>query len=870
MRVFYWEERMTLPKNYDHKAVEQGKYKLWKDGGYFTPSNDPSKPRFSMVLPPPNVTGVLHLGHALDSTYQDILARYKKAQGFDVMWLPGMDHAGIATQAKVDASLRERGLSRYDIGKEAFLKEAWKWKEDHADHIRKQWEVMGIMLDYTREKFTLDKDINEAVNEVFVTLYNEGLIYQGERIINWDPVYQTALSNIEVIHKDIKGKFYYFKYISAKDTNVSLLVATTRPETMFADVCLVANPNDERFLKYKDEEFINPVNGDKLPLIFDDYVDINFGTGVMKCTPAHDANDFNIGTKYHLEMPVCINKDGTMNELAGEFNGLDRFECRKKLVKKMKDAGLLVKVEEITHAVGHSERSNAIVEPYLSKQWFIKIRPLAERTIANQNSENAVKFFPKRFNKTLIQWMEKAEDWCISRQLWWGHKIPAYTNIHTGEVVVSKTAPKDIENYVQDPDVLDTWFSSALWPFSTLGWPKETDDFKRFFPLDVMVTGYDIIFFWVSRMIFQSLHFTNEVPFKHCVIHGLIRDEKGRKMSKSLGNGVDPMDVIDEYGCDALRYYLATAATPGQDIRFSFDKVKAANSYLTKIWNATRFILLSLPSDFTPRKVDVNNLHPVSHFIVSRLNDTVKVVKKHMDNYQFGLASEYLYNFVYDDFCSNYIEMSKILLKDETQIEDTLNVLYGTLKSILIMLSPFTPFICEELYLSLPGHLPSIMEESYPKALKIKKSEKDNEVRLIINLITAIRHYKNEENINVNDDLDLYITNLTFDFEKYQEIVKTLTRVKNIYFTEPSATLPSALVGDMKVYFAKVIDKETLKAQLLRKKEHLENEVKRSERMLHNEGFLRKAPEAKVNEEKAKYQTYLTQLNTVNEELKKL
>lgn len=860
---------MALKKAYEHKSVEAGKYKEWKKKGYFTAGDKTKKP-YSLVLPPPNVTGVLHLGHALDTTYQDILARYKKAQGYDVLWLPGMDHAGIATQIKVEEALyKERGLTRFDLGREAFLEEAWNWKHRHADHIRDQWEVMGLMLDYTREKFTLDKDINKAVNKVFVDLYNKGLIYQGVRIINWDPKLTTALSNMEVIHKEIKGNLYYFKYY-LENSSFYLEVATTRPETMFADVCLVVNKKDKRYKDYVGKMFINPVNGEKIPLITDDYVDPSFGTGVMKCTPAHDPNDFTIGVKYNLEMPNCIAKDGTMNDRALEFRGLDRFECRKKLLAKMKKLNLFTKKETITHSVGHSERSDAIIEPYLSKQWFIKMSPLAKRALKNQASDKAVKFFPPRFNKVFIRWMENAEDWCISRQLWWGHPIPAYTNKITGKILVSETPPKDIENYIQDEDVLDTWFSSALWPFTTLGWPNKTSDLGRYFPLDVMVTGYDIIFFWASRMIFQSLEFTKQVPFKDCVIHGLVRDEIGRKMSKSLGNGVDPMDVIEEYGCDALRYFLATGSTPGQDIRFSHEKVSHASAYLNKIWNAARYIFSILPSDYKVSKIDEKKLHPTSKFILDRLNVTIRQVTRQMDRYQFGLASEYLYHFVYDDFCSNYIEISKVLLKEDPNNTTPFDVLVHVLKAVILMIYPFTPFISEELYLNLPTHLDSIMLESYPTSKGRVNKKVEEEVLTLIELIKEVRHFKSQNKLAPNELINVYLSDLTFDFTPYIAIFKRLAFIEEVHIGNSPKNLVKIVVRNLSMALELHIDKDLYQARLNEQLENLEKEVIRSEKMLHNPNFLAKAPEAKIKEEQEKYELYKEQLAKVKEEIKNL
>ncbi len=844
-----------LAKHYDPQQVEQQKYDHWKNHHYFR-AGDLDKPRFSMVLPPPNVTGKLHLGHAWDTTFQDVIARYKKARGYDVLWLPGMDHAGIATQAVVEAKLRKEGTSRYDLGREKFLEKAWQWKDEYAVTIRHQWKKMGLALDYSRERFTLDDNINLAVRKVFVDLYHKGLIYQGERIINWDPDQQTALSNIEVIHKDIKGKFYHFAYVSSTNPDFHLNVATTRPETMFADVCLVVNPNDDRYQQFVGQTFINPVNGQVIPLIADEYVDIAFGTGVMKCTPAHDVNDFNIGEKYGLAMPVCINKDGSMNELAGEFQGQDRFECRKNLVEKMKDKGLLLSVKEHTHNVGHSERSHAIVEPYLSKQWFIKMRPLAEQALANQSGDEKVNFFPKRFNKTFIQWMEKVEDWCISRQLWWGHRIPAYFHKQTGEVIVSVDEPSDIENYNQDEDVLDTWFSSALWPFTTLGWPQESEDFKRYFPLDAMVTGYDIIFFWVSRMIFQALEFTGKVPFKDVVIHGLIRDRNGRKMSKSLGNGVDPIDVINQYGTDSLRYFLATNSTPGQDSRFIEEKVMSSANYLNKIWNAARYILLTLPSDYQPQPIDFKHLGSVDKFILTRLDKTIKNVSKYMDKYELGLASNYLYNFVYDDFCSQYLEMSKVVLQNAKTPQQTYDVLYHSLKAVIMMIYPFSPFISEELYLHLPYHKESIMLEDYPQLLKIRSNKAEKDTIEVIDIIKQIRNFKANNHVAPNEKIDIYLSNINFNISEFDAIIKRMAFVKNIYLAEPSEVLPFVVTAGVKLSFKVLIDVKALKAQLTADLQRLESEISRSQAMLNNERFLAKAPESKVKIEKEKYQNY--------------
>lgn len=581
------EQTFSMPTKYDPNSIEKGRYEWWVKNKFFEAEDDETKQPYSIVIPPPNVTGKLHLGHAWDTTLQDIITRMKRMQGYDVLWLPGMDHAGIATQAKVEQKLRAEGKSRYDLGREKFLEETWKWKEEYAQTIRHQWAKLGLGLDYSRERFTLDEGLSKAVREVFVSLYKKGLIYRGEYIINWDPVTKTALSDIEVIYKDIQGAFYHLRY-PLKDGSGYIEIATTRPETMLGDTAVAVHPEDERYKHLIGKTIVLPIVGREIPIIADEYVDMEFGSGAVKITPAHDPNDFEVGNRHNLERILVMNEDGTMNEKAGKYKGMDRFECRKQIVKDLQEQGVLIKIEEMVHSVGHSERSGAVVEPYLSTQWFVKMKPLAEAAIKLQKTEGKVHFVPERFEKTYLHWMENIRDWCISRQLWWGHRIPAWYHKETGEVYVGHEAPQDAENWEQDPDVLDTWFSSALWPFSTMGWPdKEAADLKRYYPTDALVTGYDIIFFWVSRMIFQGLEFTGKRPFKDVLIHGLVRDAEGRKMSKSLGNGVDPMDVIDQYGADSLRYFLATGSSPGQDLRYSTEKVESVWNFANKIWNAS-------------------------------------------------------------------------------------------------------------------------------------------------------------------------------------------------------------------------------------------------------------------------------------------
>lgn len=665
-------KEVEMSTKYDPSQVEPGRYKEWIEKGLFKPNEDKEAKPYSIVIPPPNVTGKLHLGHAWDTTLQDMIIRQKRMQGFDTLWLPGMDHAGIATQAKVEARLAEDGISRYDLGREKFVEKVWEWKGEYADIIHQQWAKLGLSLDYDRERFTLDDGLSKAVRKVFVTLYKKGLIYRGEYIINWDPKARTALSDIEVIHKDDKGAFYHVKYPFADDTTFNgknyIEIATTRPETMMGDVAVAVNPDDERYKDIVGKTLVLPLQGRHIPIIADQYVDPEFGTGMVKITPAHDPNDFEVGNRHNLERINTMNEDATMNANAGKYEGLDRFEARKAIVADLEEQGYMLKIEPIVHSVGHSERTGVQVESRLSTQWFVKMKPLAEAALKNQETDDRVDFVPPRFEHTFTQWMENVHDWVISRQLWWGHQIPAWYHKETGEIYVGEEAPEDIENWEQDSDVLDTWFSSALWPFSTMGWPDtESPDFKRYFPTNTLVTGYDIIFFWVSRMIFQSVEFTKRRPFKNVLIHGLIRDEQGRKMSKSLGNGIDPMDVIDKYGADALRWFLSNGSAPGQDVRFSYTKMDAAWNFINKIWNASRFVIMNLDSDVELSLPEASEWQLADKWILSRLNDTVRDVTRLFDSFEFGEAGRALYNFIWNDFCDWYIEMAKENLTGEDE-----------------------------------------------------------------------------------------------------------------------------------------------------------------------------------------------------------
>ena len=863
-----------LATKYDHTTVENGKYDHWISKGYFR-AGDKSKDPFTIVIPPPNVTGKLHLGHAWDNTLQDIIARYKRLKGYDMLYLPGMDHAGIATQAKVDQRLKSQGISRYDLGREKYLEKAWEWKEEYSNFIRKQWARLGNSLDYSRERFTLDEGLNKAVIKVFVDLYKEGLIYQGYRIINWDPEARTALSNVEVIHQDDPGKMYYFKY-QCVELDETFTIATTRPETMFGDVCIVVHPDDTRYQHLIGKHAINPANGEKLPIIADDYIDIEFGTGVMKCTPAHDPNDYQIAIRHNLAMPICMNPDGTMNELCGEFNGLDRYEARAKVTKKIEEEGNLVKIEDIVHPVGHSERTNAVVEPYLSKQWFVKMKPLANEVLKYQeDSDKKINFYPERFEKTFIQWLENIEDWCISRQLWWGHRIPVYYHKDTNEIYCEYEPPKDIENYVQDEDVLDTWFSSALWPFSTLGWPNDTDDLKRYYPTDTMVTGYDIIFFWVARMAFQARYFTHSRPFKDCLIHGLIRDAQGRKMSKTLGNGIDPMDVIDQYGVDALRFFLTTNSTPGQDMRYIDEKVEASWNFINKIWNATRFCLLNLDDSFTNETIKDVTLSNIDKWIIKRYNETLASISNNMDKYEFALVGNEIYSFIWDDFCSWYIELSKSNLNSEdTKVKHaTQATLYYVLHGIIRMISPFMPFVAEELYLALPNTKESVNLETWPNA-DIEIVEACDDVKQLISIIKTIREVKVENNLKPSFELDIMLkdndNNIIEVNDDYINIIAKMIKCHIVNNIEGNTTIRPIFNGSITINSDALCNKEEEIAKFEKEKTRLEAEIKRSTNMLSNEKFIAKAPAAKVEEEKNKLANYQNKYNLVINRLEQL
>ena len=862
----------NLAQKYDHKAVEEGKYNRWIEKGYFT-AGDKSKDPFTIVIPPPNVTGILHIGHAWDNTLQDIIARYKRMQGYDMLFLPGMDHAGIATQAKVDARLKSEGISRYDLGREKFLERAWEWKAEYAKTIRTQWGKLGNSLDYSRERFTMDDGFNDAVRHVFVKLYNEGLIYRGWRIINWDPEARTALSNIEVYYQDDPGKMYHFKYV-VKETGEEFVVATTRPETMFGDVCVVVNPSDETLNHLIGKHTTNPANGQELPIIGDDYVEIGFGTGAMKCTPAHDPNDFAIAERHHLEKPICMNPDGTMNELCGQYEGMDRYVAREALVKQIEADGNLVKIEEMTHNVAHSERTHCVVEQYLSQQWFVKMKPLAQDVLKYQaDEETKINFYPERFEKTFNGWLENIEDWCISRQLWWGHRIPAWYNTVTGETYVGETDPEDTTNWVQDEDVLDTWFSSALWPFATLGWPEETADLERYYPTNTMVTGYDIIFFWVARMAFQARHFTKNRPFKDVLIHGLLRDAQGRKMSKSLGNGIDPMQVIEEYGIDALRFFLTTNSTPGQDMRYIPEKVEAAGNFINKIWNASRFVFMNLPEGMKVEDVNLTNLSLADLWIINRLNETITHVTENMEKYEFALVGNELYSFVWDDFCSWYVEMSKTALNgtDEVAKHAAQSTLYVCLKAIISLLQPFMPFVTEEIYDLLPGAKESINLESWPTVIKNVTACDLTAMARVISAIQKIREVKIVNDLKPSTLIHIALKDLDGNTimadEAMSAIIMKLAKAQWQDTLEGDLTVEAIQGGSLYIPSSELSNPEEEIKKLEAEIDRLKSEIARSTGILSNQGFIAKAPAAKIENEKQKLEAYQKQYAVIEERL---
>jgi valyl-tRNA synthetase len=862
----------SMPTTYDPKEAEKKWYDYWLKGEYFKAGQRPDAKPYTIVIPPPNVTGMLHIGHALDFTLQDIMVRTKRMQGYDALWLPGSDHAGIATQTKVEQKLREEGVTRYDLGREKFLDKVWEWKEHYANTIREQWAKMGFSLDYSRERFTLDEGLSKAVREVFVRLYEKGLIYRGNYIINWDPAARTALSDIEVEYKEVQGALYHLKY-TVKDSNESIVVATTRPETMLGDTAVAVHPEDERYQHLIGKTLVLPIIGREIPIIGDEYVEKEFGSGAVKITPAHDPNDFEVGKRHDLPQVLVMDESGTMNANAGKYQGMDRFACRKQIVQDMQEMGVLIKIEEHVHQVGHSERSGAVVEPYLSTQWFVKMKPLADRAVEAQKSGNGVNFVPDRFEKIYLHWIENVRDWCISRQLWWGHRIPAWYCGDCGEVTVAREDAKTCSHcgsasLRQDEDVLDTWFSSALWPFSTLGWPEETEDMKRFYPTDLLVTGYDIIYFWVARMIFSGLEFTDQIPFKDVLIHGLVRDSEGRKMSKSLGNGVDPLEVIEKYGADAMRFMISTGSTPGQDLRFRWEKVEQTRNFANKIWNASRFALMNL-GDFTASEIDLSGeLGTADRWILHRLNETVRDVTRLIDSYEFGETGRLLYNFIWDDLCDWYIEFSKLSLygTDEAAKKKTKSVLAYVLDRTQRLIHPFMPFISEEIWQHLPHDGETITLASWPVYEAAFEAESAvREMELLMDIIRTVRNIRAEVNVPMSKKIELLVKPagaealeiLKRNEEYIQRFCNTSLLQIDAELSSPDKAMTGIVTGaELFLPLAGLIDISQELQRLEKELQTLHGEVERIEKKLSNEGFVAKAPAKVIEEEKAKLADY--------------
>ena len=842
-----------LDKKYNHIDVEKGKYSNWKEKGYFE-SGDLSKKPYSIVIPPPNVTGKLHIGHAYNVSIQDAIIRYKRMQGFDCLWLPGMDHAAIATEAKVVKKLKDQGIDKYEYGREKFLDACWDWTREYSNSIREQWAAMGISVDYKKERFTLDEGLNQAVTKVFVDYYNKGIIYRGEKIINWDPVALTALSNEEVIFGEEKSAFYHIKY-KIEGSDEYLDVATTRPETLFGDTAVAVNEMDERYKKYVGKNVELPFMNKVIPVITDEHADMEKGTGVVKITPAHDPNDFEVGNRHNLERIVIMNDDATMNDKCPKkYIGMTREECREELLKDLKEADLLLSIEPLTHEVGHSERTGVMVEPMIKKQWFVDMNALSKNLLSNQlNKDTKVNFVPGKFENTLTSWMSDCHDWCISRQLWWGHRIPAWYK--GNEVYVGIEPPKGDE-WVQDTDVLDTWFSSALWPFSTLGWPEKTIDLERYYPNDCLVTAYDIIFFWVARMMFQSLELNHTRPFKDCIIHGLIRDKEGRKMSKSLGNGVDPFDMIEKYGCDALRYYLNTDVSFGTDLRFDETKLSSTWNYINKIWNASRFVLMNIED---LKEYTFDNLTLEDKWILSKYEKIVNSSIKHMDKYEFNLFGSETYSFIYDDFCSNYIELSKF----NTESNTTKSVLCYVLTGILKLLHPFMPFVTEEIYQILPiKDKDSIMMSDYPKYDKKYIFEEEEKI-----VDDEIEFIKNFRNIKAENNMTKDLKVLFYTKDNIDMIIKMLKIQDNLI--DKPLDIKSYKVSSDKIkatIFFEKLETEKDKEAKANTINTLKDSIARREKLLSNENYVNKAPSnivemdrKKLEEEKKKLEELLNQ-----------
>ncbi len=881
-------ESANLAKTYDPKQVEERLYNNWVENGYFTPEVDKEKEPYTIVIPPPNITGQLHMGHALDNTMQDILIRWKRMQGYAALWLPGTDHASIATEAKIVEALAKEGKTKYEMGREAFLERAWQWKEEYGGRILHQLRKLGSSCDWTRERFTMDEGCSKAVMEVFVKLYEEGLIYRGERIINWCPSCKTSISDIETIYEDTKGYFWHIKY-PVKDSHEFIEIATTRPETMLGDTAVAVNPNDERYSHLIGKTLILPLVNREIPIIADDYVDKEFGTGAVKITPAHDPNDFEVGVRHKLPMPKVMNDDGTINNLGGKYQGLDRYEARKQIIKDLEELGLLANIKDHQHNVGQCQRCSTVIEPILSKQWFVKMGPLAEPAI-EVVKDGRIKFVPERFSKTYFNWMENIQDWCISRQLWWGHRIPAYYCTECNETIVAKEKPESCKkcggSLKQDEDTLDTWFSSALWPFSTLGWPDKTEDLEYFYPTNVLVTGYDIIFFWVARMIFSGMEHMKQEPFKHVFIHGIIRDSDGRKMSKSLGNGIDPLDVIDKYGADALRFNLISGNSPGNDMRFFWEKVEAYSNFANKIWNASRFVLMNIEKEeILNAKPETyqDNLTTADKWIISRYNTVVKEVTESLEKFEIGIAAQKLYDFIWSEFCDWYIELVKSRLYGEDKssklaAQVTLcEILAGTMK----LLHPFMPFITEEIYMHLPVADKSIVISKWPVYDEAKNMpEQEKKMVTVMEAIKSIRNVRAEMNVVPSRKAKLivvtsdpYISSIMQEGKIYFE---RLASASEVVVLSDKSDVPEGAVSivlhgsELFLPMEDLIDREKELERLNKEKDNLEKELQRVRGKLNNQGFVAKAPANVIEEEKAKEKKYQEMMDKVLERLEQL
>ncbi|RHW62700.1 valine--tRNA ligase [Clostridium botulinum] len=878
-------ETREMAKTYDPKEFEERLYKNWEEKSYFTPEVDENKKPYTIVLPPPNITGKLHLGHALDDTLQDILMRTKRMQGYSTLWLPGQDHASIATEVKVENELLKESIVKKEIGREAFLEKVWEWTDEYRNKIRNQIKKLGCSLDFTRERFTMDEQLDKAVKHFFVKLYNEGLIYQGNRITNWCPKCKTALSDAEIEYSEHEGHFWHVKY-PVVGSDEYLEIATTRPETMLGDTAVAVNPKDERYAHLVGKTLMLPLVNREIPIVADDYVDMEFGTGAVKITPAHDPNDYQVGKRHNLPEINVMFDDGRINYKETRYHEMDRYEARKAIVEDLKNEGFLVKIKEHNHNVSCHDRCNTVIEPIISKQWFVKMEELAKPAIDVVKNKK-VKFVPERFDKTYFNWMENIQDWCISRQLWWGHRIPVWYCRDCGEVIVVTEEPKkcpkcNSEKLQQDNDVLDTWFSSALWPFSTLGWPDKTPDLKYFYPNNTLVTGYDIIFFWVARMVFSGLYCMDDIPFDTVLIHGIVRDSEGKKMSKSLGNGVDPIEVIDEYGADALRFTLVTGNAPGNDIRYYPERVEAARNFANKIWNASRFVLMNLDKDLMDKYKDNKNYTIADKWILSRLNTVVKEVTENIEKFELGIASQKIYDFIWGEFCDWYIELVKPVLygEDEQSKGIAFNVLHKVLETSLQLLHPIMPFITEEIYTHLYTEYESIVISKWPEydeILKDEKSEKDMEY--IIEAIKSIRNVRTEMNVppSRKAKLMIYLTEKEAErsFKEGEVYFQKLASASEVSFLENKETSDknvSVVTRGAEIFIPllELVDIEKELERLNKEKEKLEKEIDRVEKKLANEKFVSKAPESVVNEEREKGEKYKAMLKSVLESLESL